>query len=99
MSEHTPPPWSIEDLEPYGRVTERHDNGACGDPECCGGYSEWSEITRPNAAYIVRCVNSHEQLVRALENAVSIMDVFIAHAPESPALADIKAVLAQAKSS
>lgn len=68
MNKHTPTPWAINQ---YGKVVHVNSNGRdtistdgfaiCGDAESAA-----------NTAHIVRCVNSHEALVKALTALVQL---------------------------
>jgi hypothetical protein len=70
-----PLPWTTtgDDRLPIANVTTRQDNAACGDPECCGSYEEWTTISASDAAAIVAAVNAAPSLiseVRALRARV-----------------------------
>jgi hypothetical protein len=77
MDTRTPGPWTLAD--DYSDVKIRGakretviglgDNGACGDPECCGAPSYHVELSEADAKFIVLAENSHEKLVAALEAA------------------------------
>lgn len=68
-TQHTPTPWKAiipEMLPPY--IT-----GADGIPLADAvRYGQKRETHVANAVHIVKCVNMHDELVRALENIVSI---------------------------
>lgn len=77
MSKHTPTPW---ELTPHGRGWLIDTRGAYryGPIAIIGDDSEGidSEMRNYNAAFIVRAVNAHEDLVEALNymlNAINIL--------------------------
>lgn len=87
MSEHTPTPWRVakryvEDANILGPdkvvVLGLEDDGACGDPECCGPPSFNVYLRDADAAYIVLCVNSHEALTESNRRLAEIAKDLIA---------------------
>ena len=77
MAEHTPTPWHIEPY--YALGPEQEIVGSNGEPICTVlGSKDFTEDTEgwiePDAAFIVRAVNCHEELVEALEFAHSHVD-------------------------
>jgi len=87
---HTPTPWhanqrSYDNVLIYGGdgrpVLSLGDDGACGDPECCGSPTYRVDIGADDLALIIKCVNEHEALLRhrdelreALRDAVTIVN-------------------------
>lgn len=57
---HTPTPWRAELSTIYGPLIEPLNPDGPDDPIC-------SVINKPDAAYIVRCVNAHEAMLEALK--------------------------------
>lgn len=45
------------------------DNGACGDPECCGDYQEWVEISDANGKAIFDGRYGDEDQLALIEKA------------------------------
>lgn len=66
--EHTPTPWRYQGELSDGRVTQHiyTASGRYGHPASCG--------KEEDAAFIVRAVNCHEELIQALLNAHGIID-------------------------
>ena len=75
---HTPTPWrAVEEMD--GDTLMLRVKGV--DQEMASVYGEvvqgiWAEETRANAAYIVRCVNSHKALVEALRSVMRQAQLF-----------------------
>jgi len=66
MAEHTPTPWHVYEKDPF--VICEGGGGSIGIIEA--GYPGVSEVEQiANAAYVVHCVNVHDDLVKALEEA------------------------------
>ncbi len=63
----TPSPWTVYQFR-YD-IERKDDNGACGDPECCGA-TEY-HANDADTEFIVRSANAHDALVEALERIVS----------------------------
>lgn len=84
--QHTPTPWKCDNKATkrsnFGdfKCTVSHKNSGEGFPSglpfyetvavALGGVRDEGEVAEANAAYIVRCVNSHEELVRSLQYAL-----------------------------
>ena len=77
-TKHTPGPWKFtKEYHPEligadkTRIIFKDDDGACGDPECCGGRSEWvaiRECDRPLIAAAPELLEALKEAVRALEH-------------------------------
>lgn len=79
MEKHTPTPWKIENQKgknlggmimqqpPY--IVSQKGNAVCS----MGGGSVFYENAEANAAFIIRAVNSHGELLAALKTARSII--------------------------
>ncbi len=92
MSKHTPTPWSHWDgSNRFGLYI-----GVNYIPigECGAGSKITSEVTKANAAFIVRAVNAHDELVAALEEALEALMFTNAR---STAATNARAALAKAK--
>jgi citrate lyase beta subunit len=78
MGEHTPTPWKVitEDISLIESVTLAADGCSYIVAHCLdGATSQVNEDTREaNAAFIVKAVNSHDALVKALENAKAALE-------------------------
>lgn len=86
MAEHTPMPWHVYEEDPF--VICEGGGGSIGIIEA--GYPGVSEAEQiANAAYVVHCVNVHDDLVKALEAMLGNYS--------SADLLDAKAALARAK--
>ncbi|MRT30848.1 hypothetical protein [Herbaspirillum sp. CAH-3] len=75
MNKHTPTPWLVEKANVHaGQVAVFYDG------EKDAWFELWSEHwgdgidAKANAEYAARCVNSHEALVRALRDCVSVFE-------------------------
>jgi acetolactate synthase small subunit len=64
-TKHTPAPWAMRET-PSGKAKIVNDMGFSIANTTAGPYEE----QRANAAFIVRAVNSHEQMVSALADAI-----------------------------
>lgn len=65
---HTPGPWTYQEEgdEPISpRVVVMHDDGACGDPECCGSPTYWMHIKPADG----RLIAAAPDLLRAAKQA------------------------------
>ena len=82
VSEHTPTPWEIQNHE---------DSLYIGPAIIEGNDSE----DLANAAFIVKCVNSHEELVSKLKTFRAIL---IAKGDQAAYVAELEALLAKAES-
>ncbi len=69
--EHTPWTWKWEEMvDAQGNaVIGLGDDGACGDPDCCGPPGYHIEVTPEHKAFIVRACNAFDPLVEALTEA------------------------------
>lgn len=89
MNKHTPTPWNFEGRAVYSQ-TEGED--------ICIVDSGNRKVDVANAAHIVRCVNSHEALVKALEDCVRIFENELSGlAVIGPELRQARAAVAAAK--
>jgi hypothetical protein len=71
-AQHTPTPWSISDLK-----TIEGDSMVCAGEG--HGYGLVASVTIPqDAAFIVRAVNAHDDLVKALEKAQRALAMIVA---------------------
>ena len=69
MAEHTPTPWHVYEKDPF--VICEGGGGSIGIIEA--GYPGVSEAEQiANAAYVVHCVNVHDDLVKALESILNV---------------------------
>ena len=76
MAEHTPTPWHVYEKDPF--VICEGGGGSIGIIEA--GYPGVSEAEQiANAAYVVHCVNVHDDLVKALEAIIESADAPHAH--------------------
>jgi len=97
---HTDTPWK-EDLEAC--VNEIKLVGANGDYVCTieteGNFDEPSGINNSaNAEFIVRCCNSHDELVKALRDLLYLFDVGnMENEPDEPEQVRAKKVLVNAE--
>lgn len=68
-TKHTPTPWQI-DVKGEGAITGK-------DGQLIGrlNNTERNEERDANAAFIVRCVNAHDELVEALQDTTNAMSV------------------------
>ena len=95
----TPRPWSVRNHEFYSDMfelspTRTVSNNACGDPECCGNYEEWTGMSEADAKFAVRAVNAFDDLVARLTERLAECD----HAAEPCTRCDAdRAALAKAK--
>lgn len=86
----TPGPWKWDGYKFTGlndeSVLELDDDGACGDPECCGAPSYYLAVKDADAALIVAACNACQQLnpanplavAEALPDALSAMRLALA---------------------
>lgn len=82
MSKVTPRPWRVETQGEAVFVIDKHEDVLFA-----------IDHTKANAAHIVKCVNMHEELVRALRDAYDLN-----FAEDGPTLKEIEALLAKAES-
>lgn len=111
MSAHTPTPWEVE--APNSKTEEfeewRHTNkysvrGPCPQGSPCISFqicqlSSVNSNEAEDAAHIVKCVNAHDDLVKALKASVAILEKIdtLRHiSPEFDALDNARAALAKA---
>ena len=74
---HTPTPWHVEEGHiqrdsggiRYWQITDGQDAIAC-NQFCYAGYDP--DVNIANARHIVRCVNTHDALVKALEGILKV---------------------------
>lgn len=70
---HTPLPWAAERDLPHNRMPRVH-SSADGSLICeCGNMGTTPDQWEANAAFIVRAVNSHHDLIEALREARKII--------------------------
>ncbi len=67
-SKHTKTPWALRDFEVIGPYMS--DKFIC---DCVGHESNYEE-NKANAAHIVKCVNSHDELVKVLKSLNAALD-------------------------
>lgn len=74
MNKHTPTPWRIG--KGHCVVADEPVPGMGGSDaiEYYGGHLIAESITTENCEHIVRCVNSHEALVKALQGVIRVAD-------------------------
>lgn len=72
-AEHTPTPWVLLD-DAFAKIGEPNDDVGCTViADCEGNVRDLSHETMiANAAFIVRAVNAHEELVKALEESLKL---------------------------
>ena len=84
----TPGPWRVENLID-GRIGIRADNYGFiawfNSPS--GVNPDWDAAREPNAAFIVRAANSHDEMLAALEEIIKCDRIDVAHALAQFALA------------
>ncbi len=114
--QHTPTPWKVSssnECQPTGDGGESFSEfltieGAAGELICeFPGHSQWArgnDTTKredANAELVVRCVNSHDQLLAALnllvEHAVVYACVLKVNHPEAVALPDLESAIKQGR--
>ena len=76
MSKPTPTPWTV-----YDNIGRKSELGITASAAPCiiavmGNQREWPIEAEANAAHIVRCVNSFDDLVAALEYAKEILESY-----------------------
>lgn len=76
MSEHTPTPWRLPKVPaeaPDATIVCDADGGSIAD---CTPAGPWipEEQAEANAAFIVRAVNSHDALVKAIHDYLAVFD-------------------------
>lgn len=73
MGEHTPTPWAVDYLDKHGQrvVRSEHIEVCTCWHHCVGAIEKEMEA---NAALIVKAVNSHQALVDALRDVLSMLD-------------------------
>jgi hypothetical protein len=91
MAEHTPTPWRVEDGTDliWGACDQDdHSTYGMGYPICEGKLGYWGDRRADrgerdaNAAFIVKAVNSHEALVKALRDIIEANNDFRKAMPE-----------------
>jgi hypothetical protein len=93
-SKHTPTPWKIsKHIEPGTAWTIEADGGG---GFICNGWGPGSSIDDDNAAFIVRAVNSHEELLGACQMLVAMYSDVAPHG-QSPVVEQARAAIAKAK--
>ncbi len=78
IAAHTPTPWKVREYK-YGKdytgVIETMDGIYLGEMSCTMGQTKKEDQTPiANAAYIIRAVNAHEDLVTALKASIKLME-------------------------
>lgn len=69
MSKHTPVPWAFKRVPVWAPTTPTE--GIPVFEFCFTGGEEWMQRAKANAEFIVRAVNNHDALVKALKAALS----------------------------
>jgi hypothetical protein len=72
---HTPTPWTASEDQILSKDLNKWGNWiVCEMPKGRDEISEAVEENKANAAYIVKCVNSHEELLEALKEAHAMLE-------------------------
>lgn len=84
MSEHTPTPWSLFDLNGVLAIKNPRSDASHNEIVFWTGFdaSHYPKQARANAAFIVTAVNNHDALVNALRNARNYIDAVIINTPD-----------------
>ena len=92
---HTPTPWILDGADDFYLIQEDRTAKAIGEVGSYEGCPVSDSEVGANAAFIVRAVNAHEELVKALKIAQAVVCHYLDHVPDEYAIGGNQKFLVQ----